>query len=415
MSRPSPSTVSTLNASVNLCPLCAKPFTAVTAYKRHLTYCRRTNAQPRKRGKSCFECSRAKTKCSFHTTCNRCQTKGLECGYSQPMLPLVGVPEMVDLGELVNMNLEDFALELDPVVEASFRLDSTLQYTTATSYQRPPVPNSIVPFQLHNNIADQSAMLILQQFRGFPARMLRRDNLPPFIHPRWQRSVLPEPIAVCNRIVGIFSTRTVDITPFVWRTVLAEQKRWLQEDVTGEDLLAAVQAQLIYTVMRIIDPGDGSAEASKVNRELLSIGGCLCESFSRLSGSLLHENETLTVIMGWQQWIFAESRRRTACAWLLLARIVSVKTGLFCHVRENIENVPLPSGKMLWEATSEAAWETEMIQTFDRTHDSYPKTFGSLLDVHANNSDPSSAQQLDNWTANVDSLGTMMSIGIAMF
>jgi hypothetical protein len=53
----------------------------VSSHRRHVTYCQRNLDRPRKRGKSCRECSRAKTKCSFHSHCFRCVSKGLECVY----------------------------------------------------------------------------------------------------------------------------------------------------------------------------------------------------------------------------------------------------------------------------------------------------------------------------------------------
>ena len=89
-----------LSTSVQICALCSKTFiqgkcsalesrltmclpklTLASSYARHVTYCRRTQYRPRRRPRSCFACSVAKTKCSFNAPCARCTRKGLDCAY----------------------------------------------------------------------------------------------------------------------------------------------------------------------------------------------------------------------------------------------------------------------------------------------------------------------------------------------
>lgn len=54
-----------------------------SSYNRHVAYCRRKQGHPRKRGRSCRECSLAKAKCSFQARCSRCVARGLECVYER--------------------------------------------------------------------------------------------------------------------------------------------------------------------------------------------------------------------------------------------------------------------------------------------------------------------------------------------
>jgi hypothetical protein len=51
------------------------------AYKRHVSYCRRSQDRPRTRPRSCQSCNAAKVKCTFQTPCRRCEVKGLDCVY----------------------------------------------------------------------------------------------------------------------------------------------------------------------------------------------------------------------------------------------------------------------------------------------------------------------------------------------
>lgn len=51
------------------------------AYKRHVSYCRRSQDRTRTRPRSCQSCNAAKVKCTFQTPCRRCEVKGLDCVY----------------------------------------------------------------------------------------------------------------------------------------------------------------------------------------------------------------------------------------------------------------------------------------------------------------------------------------------
>lgn len=84
---------------VSFCSICSKPFVkrkfrshqcqfsavidsiSVSSYKRHISYCRRTQHQSRVRHRSCRACGFAKAKCSFGNPCSRCTKKELPCEY----------------------------------------------------------------------------------------------------------------------------------------------------------------------------------------------------------------------------------------------------------------------------------------------------------------------------------------------
>ena len=78
-------------------------------------------------------------------------------------------------------------------------------------------------------LGQQSRRLVMEALCAIPEQMLRRATIPPFIHGHWNRPTMPEPLAVCMKIAQMFVSRSPDVTPFIWRTVLAEQKRILEE------------------------------------------------------------------------------------------------------------------------------------------------------------------------------------------
>lgn len=100
----------------------------------------------------------------------------------------------------------------------------TSDYPNSTS-------NSGFLTRLHKSepLVKQSASLVMDAICAIPEQMLRRETFPPFIHPHWNRPAMPEPLAICMRIAQMFASRTPDIKPFIWRTILAEQRRILKQ------------------------------------------------------------------------------------------------------------------------------------------------------------------------------------------
>ena len=76
-------------------------------------------------------------------------------------------------------------------------------------------------------VVQHNTSLIMQALRAYPLMMLRRETLPPFIHPHWHRSgttALPEPISNCMSIPQMYAFRSEETKPFLWRTIKAEDE-----------------------------------------------------------------------------------------------------------------------------------------------------------------------------------------------
>ena len=75
---------------------------------------------------------------------------------------------------------------------------------------------------------EHSASLIIDTLLSFPLQMTRRETFPCFIHAQtgWK---LPEPLTICMHIALLFASPSHDIRPFMWRSILAEQTRILQQ------------------------------------------------------------------------------------------------------------------------------------------------------------------------------------------
>lgn len=130
--------------------------------------------------------------------------------------------------------------------------------------------------------------------------------------------------------------------------------------------------------------------------------------------------------MTWADWIFAESRRRSASSisrvrkgvliwsrtsfvWFLATRTISVKTLDDCPTSEQPQNLPLPAPKLQWEARTYEAWIEEM-QAISPTMCLY----GDLIESKRRCEESFYAKRLDAWNARTDNLGALLNLAVTM-
>lgn len=98
-----------------------------------------------------------------------------------------------------------------------------------------PNPAILARLRISDPVSQRSTTLLLQALRALPRMMLRRQTFPPFIHPHWHRpstatrTAVPEPLANCMSVAHIFASSTFETKPFLWRTIRAEQRRFIDE------------------------------------------------------------------------------------------------------------------------------------------------------------------------------------------
>lgn len=147
---------------------------------------------------------------------------------------------------------ETYHLHIEPNQDWSsiFRLDP---------YISSLIPNEVDkwvlrPAPMPNPLAQNHSWRLIRMLRSIPRMMVRRENFPPFIHSHWQHD-LPGPLANCMKIAQLFCTRNSGNSALVWNTIRLEQERLAREtyDFTKEDLMAGLQAYLVYMIMRAED------------------------------------------------------------------------------------------------------------------------------------------------------------------
>ncbi|KAF5669357.1 C6 finger domain-containing protein [Fusarium circinatum] len=252
-----------------------------------------------------------------------------------------------------------------------------------------------------------ASRVIMQMLYAYPQMMLRRQTFPPFIHPHWHEKTLPETLGSCISLAQLFAARTPETEPFLWRMVAAEEERFREKlhAFSPREVHLCLEAMLIYMMMSMSEPDSGSnGRTSRLFETAELIGSRFLELAGNYSTSELSE-PSLT----WQDWIFAESRRRMSCLWLIIGCVITIENGKKCSICSDMCSLPLPSSRLLWEARSLEEWQTEKA-FFDM---SCPMTtLGELVEAKANAGNPLEAQRLQNWEMGSDKMSAMLNIAV---
>ncbi|CAH0025799.1 unnamed protein product [Clonostachys rhizophaga] len=262
-------------------------------------------------------------------------------------------------------------------------------------------------------ISHFTANIVMQTLCAFPQMMLRRETFPPFIHGHWHCTEsaaavsLPKPLVSCMGLAQIFASHNADTRPFLWEKTREEQRssadKAYRRQFSKHDHLAAIQALLIYIMMRVVDCSRTDLD---LNLELLG----LCDNFKDVCKEPFYQHERACLSSSWEDWIFAESRRRTAIIWLLMTQMIHIKIGVPCDSFPSFRDVPLSSPKLLWEARTRSQWEKE----YKFYKDSPVRgldVFGDLYDACKHKHIRENQLKLNSWNSTVDNLGSLLNLG----
>ncbi|KAG8359282.1 hypothetical protein FVEN_g3060 [Fusarium venenatum] len=424
---------------VQLCHLCDKFFTQEHPYKRHVKYCQRAQSHRKGRSKSCTACRIAKAKCSFGQPCSRCQKRNMQCIYQQQFchenVSEIGQKQQGDDSGHTDLQSLDYVVATesmstsfdfnDVMVDWAVPLNTLSASQPITSYEdisfwnissdlrMSMVPKSLsakgdltrVPRRLSN--LQHASRIVMQMLYAYPQMMLRRQTFPQFIHPHWHQQHLPEALSNCMGIAQLFASRTPETGPFLWKTISAEQNR-LQEKLctfTPLEVHLCLQVMIIYMIMAMSDSDTDNKERITTLFETVEIIG---SRFLDLTGCYSN-SEVSEPSATWEAWIFAESRRRMSCLWLVISCVITIENGRTCSRYGALESLALPSSKMLWEARTREEWQMEK-NVFDTG--CAVVTLGELVDAMTSPGGSDTRQKLQNWQTGSDNLAAMLNVAV---
>ncbi|KAH7233466.1 hypothetical protein BKA59DRAFT_549726 [Fusarium tricinctum] len=422
------------------CHLCDKSFTQEHPYKRHVNYCRRAQSQRKGRPKSCVSCRVAKAKCSFGQPCARCDKKGVRCVYGRTAhqgaiaprgqvqetdawsnLELQAIGSLTPSGSLgLSFELDGYTTGLDSmwdtittdtsestgsidILSFEFNKDTQIQVQSQTLSSK----GSLVKVSNRLSSLQHASRVIMQMLYAYPQMMLRRQTFPPFVNPHWHEKRLPDTLATCMSIAQLFAARTPETESFLWRTISVEEERFRDQlyTLSPREVHMCLQVMIIYMMMAMSESG---AEGKERTSRLFETTELIGSRFLDLTGSYC-TSEQAEPSFTWEDWIFAESRRRMSCLWLIISCVITIESGKACDGCSALDTLPLPSSKFLWEARSLEEWQTEKA-FYDMS--SPLTTLGELVRAKEDSGNLINAQKLQTWETGSDQMAAMLTLAV---
>lgn len=201
-------------------------------------------------------------------------------------------------------------------------------------------------------IYHERVRFISRQFQAHPAMFLKNGQTP-FIHrpPNNQPhpAVLQDALSSC----ALYSCKTQDNERMVFGNLSRKVKELVyrrRSEPTASELLASVQALLLYQIIRLFD-GDIRlrAEAEMTETTLIQWAEKLNEQTEQLP--LRYEDSTSVATnweTSWKDWVFKESCRRTIlCAYMLQGTYSFLKFG-YDSVANKVNTLSFTAQEALW-------------------------------------------------------------------
>ncbi|KAF2449672.1 hypothetical protein P171DRAFT_197989 [Karstenula rhodostoma CBS 690.94] len=319
---------------------------------------------PLSKRKSCSECVKAKRKCGMEVPrCSRCTKKNITCAYpSKIMAQELAIPEL-DFPWLDDLFRDPDALPwegaLQPQLEVAFApsghypasFTSDALHSSAFS----PLGVEIDKVPCRSTLARTEMEAALHRFKTWPEKWVKEGKAP-FIHPRLYANEMPKALQDAYAACAIYSTKT-DQNAFVAFTVIESKANELlrspdQESWTSLELLAAVQALLIFQFIRLFD-GDIRQRAQAESAETV------LEAWTNQLNSITttERKYTTDTAPSWRSWIFSESLRRTSTMSFLLSGIYSLVKKGYCTLGQQVSAHSFTAQRKLWDATGPLEWD----------------------------------------------------------
>ncbi|KAF2803588.1 uncharacterized protein BDZ99DRAFT_399578 [Mytilinidion resinicola] len=279
---------------------------------------------------------------------------------------------------------------------------------------------SLVRRSMSKPLAQSSADILTRMFGSFTSMMARKETFPPFIHPRCFSNIpgkeheIPETLVNCMSLSRMFAERTPGTSKLLWRTIRMEHERlWFQHDSFDNwELLAAVQALVIYTLMRMVD---GETEHNDFDVPLLISVNSICQRLADRIGGGEFKNIMISEQQAWQDWVFYESRRRFVVIARMLNMLVEMGQAVTCSSLPGFALVPLPSKKVLWEAPNEEVWQKEFESTLRAREIFGVTTEGRLVRLMQDMSGITATNaEWEDWYAGSDGFGSLVMLAASL-
>ncbi|KAF7893859.1 hypothetical protein EAF00_007373 [Botryotinia globosa] len=205
--------------------------------------------------------------------------------------------------------------------------------------------------------------LIFRVFRTWPQMLAEGFQLPPIFHSTRfaQHDVLPRPLATCTTLVKMWHGQSVGAEEIVRKTIISELNFRSKLDETM--LLAVLHAIVIYSII-LLSPSRAPQNSPDDNEIVFQKVESLVWHVVR--DGLFRKEERAQTRPRWKAWIYVASKRRAVLTLYLLHWAHSVLHKAQCFECKDLGLMPAPAPKVLWQASTEQAWNTKYIHWLSR-------------------------------------------------
>ena len=393
----------------------------------------------------------------------------LEPLFSEKMDDAIGKPNALtfNIGELGNDSSDPWFHTNDHI----FDLDATLTTRPPNDFQKQsvlslnPIPrlshlepsitgslanlpsDLLTPTPVLRTGSSLIARTILGIVRSFPKMLLGDAPLPPFINHNFLSSDghhsscrgtkgtthMPESLAVCASITQMHTTALPESRKFLQRTILSEQQR-LHDDCRSYDknnLVLALQACTIYLIL-IAFPLDAEHSQHHQPRQPWQphLAASLLETIALIVSLLYaHGDSSNDVSVNatyltsskpsktWQDWIWDESAHRVTALLYTIGFLVNISLGKSAQAAcVGFDELALPAGKELWEASTGVEWELKWGRRYDgRKSGNLELSIGDLVEAYSSRRTTNAGtldDDLRRWCEGADEFGRLINLAV---
>jgi len=333
--------------------------------------------KPSARRKACDACVRAKRRCDLLYPCKRCVEKNIDCVYQNIVVPPVGstfthasdtFPDPFANVPVSTSNTEDGLDWLLPLMTMNSSVPGIDQSSLSNVAQQSDVAFTTPPMSDEmQDILDQMSKVATtldservifgtRQLRTYPEMLVTKGRAPFIHHHLYHDNLFP----IIQDIFGVCalycSPKTANYQSTMWRIIDANVARLFQDPIPSSlpEHLARVQALILFQIIRLFD-GDIRQRAQAEQCDSI-----LATWTQELRDRTVWEDSGSQT---WEEWVFAESSRRTVITSLTMRGLYLVLKQGFCTLAPQVTELSFTGQAGLWNAPSAYCWRKAYYQS----------------------------------------------------
>jgi hypothetical protein len=249
---------------------------------------------------------------------------------------------------------------------------------------------------------------IYRILKSYAAVTIHGRGVPPFVHSSQLMALATSPpLSACLSLIRICENPLPGSEGVVTDVLQREMNNIYEQRSTYDDiaLLGAFQAYLIYTMVLFFQLSQGSNPF--LRQAMMNLQDIACVSSRQ---GLMCVAEQQRVRPRWEAWTVAEAKRRTIFTMYLFDSVLSTQDGLPTFFGTELQGLPAPANKAMWEAQARHDWEKiyniYLVKWMDGD-----LCIDELWPIPADLDEPGLTQRrsrVDGWLQNIDEFGTML-------